>query len=411
MPESAQVRKLQDKLNDACWRGDLGTVQKILQGPEATSLANGDHGERWEGSAYGCTSGAPYRRPLARAAERGHLTLVHELLQAGAEVDAVNYLTETALHAAVNGGQEACIEALLQAGANPDLVASKGSVLAHAHCYLDRIAYLLDRGADPRPVDAFDRDAADIIALRSSEELHKRVAALRLYVERWPASDATLARHREQLAELEQQLQEELAADQQRSGILAALITPHALEASDWADTVKRNMPESMWEFDEELPDDDKPRAQVDRLRDEVLSRPEVIAHPQWGEVLRALIDLSPSYREVTEDAYGEPLDPDDADDDEGGVLDMFAFEEPSTIPDAFRLLAQPAAVARADWADLVRYTLQAHTDRYGTSPSLSSGDEEADEMFETDEVREHEAAGELWDLVEEVFNLESERP
>jgi hypothetical protein len=411
MSDPSDLPDAQDALNQACWDGDLEAVRQILSSSDSEALADGDHGERWEDEAYGCTTGAPFKRPLSRAAERGHLAIVEELLASGAKVDAVNYRSETALHLAVAEGQQACIEVLLAAGADTDRVACDGSVLAHARTNVERITYLLDRGADPRPVDAFGRDAADLIDKNQSWPLEDRIAALRLYVDRWPEGDPAVDRHRAQLVALEAELEEAAASEQRRNASLAALVAPQALRAADWAKQIKASFPESMWEFDPDLSDDEKPRAHVDLLREAVLSQPEAIAHPAWGEVLQALINLSPDYREVTEDAYGEPLDPSEADEDEGGVLDMFDFEEPSTIPDAFRLLAHPTAVARSDWADLVRYTVDAHTARYGKSPCLMSGRDEADELFAKPEVRAHDAAGDLWDLVDGVFDLTTERP
>jgi hypothetical protein len=404
----AHLEDLQLQLDAAVWDGDLAAVCALLGAFPDASLANGDHGERWHDTAYGCTTGAPFKRPLARAAQRGHLAIVRELLAAGASIDAVNYRSETALHLAVAGGHRDCIDALLDAGADPNLVACEGSVLAHARTKPELIAYLLDRGADPRPVDAFERDAADLIATDEFVPLRDRVAGLRQVVERWPEGDPALARHAEQLLALEAELASKKKRKRRGKDKLAKLLTPEALAAEDWAAKVRAHLPTCIYGADEGA---DKARASADRLRARVLASPEAVGHPHWGELLRALVELSPDYREITEDAYGEAFEPDQADEDEGGVIEMFSDDALSTIPDALILLATPAALARADWPELVRATVDAHTQRYGTSPVLSFGRDEAEALFASAQVRAHPEAGVLWDLVDAAFDLEVARP
>lgn len=408
-PEDLKTR--QNELNRAAYDGDLDRVLELLGSPFDQALANGDYGEPWNDEAHGCTTGAPPYRPLSRAASRGHLRVIEALLDASASLDAVTSGTETALHLAVAGSHRRCVEALLDRGADSTGVAVNGSVLAYASVNVEMITFLLDRGVDPRPLDAFGRDAADLLGTQDHHPLKARVAALRLYVARWPEGDPARARHRGRLQALEAELAAKKAKKKSRKSKLKTLITAASLEAEGWGERICAALPQSMWEFDPDLPDEAKPRAVLDGLRVHVLSAPQAIAHPQWPDALRAMIALTPDYREITEDAYGEALDPEDAADDEGGVIDMLEDEEASTIPDALTLLASPAAVRRADWADLVQFTLNAHKERFGSSPVLTFGADEAEELFSVDEVREHPAAGPLWDLADEVYGLDIERP
>lgn len=193
----------------------------------------------------------------------------------------------------------------------------------------------------------------------------------------------------------------------------ALLLTPEALAAPDWAERVIALLPESLVP-DAEAEDydaDEDPREDLDDLCEEFLSRPEAIAHPDWSRVLRALVSLSANYWELTEDAYDEALDPDNAEDDEGGVVEMISDLGLSTIGDAFTLLAQQSAVERDDWPELVRHVLAEKKARFGTGLFLSYGWEEADELFEADHVRTHAQARTLWQEANEILPLESTSP
>ncbi len=190
-----------------------------------------------------------------------------------------------------------------------------------------------------------------------------------------------------------------------------SVLTPQALAATDWADRVLALLPESLIPTDEQFEEDEFPRDDLEELCAEVLYHPDAIAHPDWARVLRALVALSEDYRELTEDAYGEALDPDDADDDEGGVVDMIVDLGLSTIGDAFTLLAHPAAVEREDWPGLVRHVLAEKLARYGSGLFLSFGWEEADELFEAPHVRAHPEAATLWREADEILPLESASP
>ncbi len=193
----------------------------------------------------------------------------------------------------------------------------------------------------------------------------------------------------------------------------SSLLTAEALAAPDWVDRIRATFPESLiavWDPDDDA-DEDEPREILEEVCEELLARPEAIAHPDWGELVRDVVALCCDYRELTEDAYFEALDPDDAADDEGGVVDMIVDLGLSTIGDALKLLNNPAAVAREDWPELVRHVLDEKKSRFGTSLFLSFGWEEADELFEAEYVRSHPAARELWQHANEILPLESESP
>jgi hypothetical protein len=64
---------------------------------------------------------APTNRPLAVAAEHGHLEVVEVLLAAGAKVDSCCCACTTALHYAIRGGHTKIVARLLEAGASPEL--------------------------------------------------------------------------------------------------------------------------------------------------------------------------------------------------------------------------------------------------------------------------------------------------
>lgn len=190
-------------------------------------------------------------------------------------------------------------------------------------------------------------------------------------------------------------------------------LTPEARAAPDWVDRVRALFPKTLivvWDPDSEI-NEDEPHQNLEEICQALLARPEAIAHPDWGQLVRDVVALSCDYRELTEDAYGEALDPADAADDEGGVAEMIFDLELSTIGDALKLLNYPAAVAREDWVDLVHYVLIEKENRFGSGCYLSVGGEEADELFEADYVRSHRAARKLWRQANEIFPLESKNP
>lgn len=191
------------------------------------------------------------------------------------------------------------------------------------------------------------------------------------------------------------------------------LTSEAALAHEGWADRVRAAMPQSLTgsELDEDADEDadeDQARQDLEQLCEAVLSEPRAIAHPDWGTLVRAVVALSADYRELTEDVYGEALDPDDAADDEGGVVEMITDLGLSTIGLAFELLTHPDAVARADWADLVLHVLEEKKRRFGTGAFLSEGWEQADALFESEAVRKHPRARELHRIADEILPLES---
>lgn len=192
----------------------------------------------------------------------------------------------------------------------------------------------------------------------------------------------------------------------------AALLTAPALADPSWGDRVRAVMPETLLDEEEEFDEDrdeDQARQDLEALCAEVLADERAIAHPDWGALVRGVVALSVDYRALTEDAYGEALDPDDAADDEGGVVDLITDFGLSTIGLAFGLLSHPAAVRRVDWASLVRHVLEEKRRRFGTGAFLSEGWEECDALFASEVVRAHPEARALHALASEILPLEGE--
>jgi hypothetical protein len=200
------------------------------------------------------------------------------------------------------------------------------------------------------------------------------------------------------------------------------LLDQAALARPDWADRVRAAFPASLLpadggedEGDEDDEDEDEDREEdqarqdLEAVCEAVLAQPRAIAHPDWGGLLRAVVALSADYRALTEDVYGDALDPDEAEDDEGGAVEMIQDLGLSTIGLALSLLAHPAAVARADWAELVRHVLEEKRRRFGSGAFLSEGWEEADALFESEPARHHPEAAALQALAAEILPLEGE--
>ncbi len=120
---------------------------------------------------------SPYQgTALIAAAHRGHVDIVRSLIEAKAPLDHVNNLGWTALLEAVvlgNGGKNhiACVEALIQAGANPNIGDRQGvAPLGHARRrgYTDIVKILESVGAKdtvpvPPPVTRPSRPAGQPI--------------------------------------------------------------------------------------------------------------------------------------------------------------------------------------------------------------------------------------------------------
>ena len=72
--------------------------------------------------------------PLMYAAEKGHLKCMEMILERDQDVNVYNDSKETALYCAAKGGHTACLNRLLQAGADPKRKSVKGCTPLHAAC-------------------------------------------------------------------------------------------------------------------------------------------------------------------------------------------------------------------------------------------------------------------------------------
>lgn len=91
------------------------------------------------------------RTPLAMAAFRGHIEMVHWLLEAGSSLDAGSREGKTALGLAASKGRLEIMELLLDAGADPDTSDQTGRTIFMQACEAKQEAaamLLLERGAD-----------------------------------------------------------------------------------------------------------------------------------------------------------------------------------------------------------------------------------------------------------------------
>ena len=109
---------------------------------------------------------------LCLAAERGDEASVSALLAAGADVEAANGRSATALMLAAWNGHEACVSALLAAGAEVEAASEDGATaltLAVRTSHTSCVSALVQAGAGVNAVDASGRTALHIAANRRSE--------------------------------------------------------------------------------------------------------------------------------------------------------------------------------------------------------------------------------------------------
>ncbi len=138
-----------DRLVQYAADGDLVTVRLLLDvGVSARAVD----------SVHGATA-------LHNAAAQGHLRLIAELLEAGADVDALDSHGATPLINAAYNGRAAAVDALLAAEAKVNLRSGQGSTALIAAVYggdLNIVDKLLVVGADPTQLDGAGSSARQV---------------------------------------------------------------------------------------------------------------------------------------------------------------------------------------------------------------------------------------------------------
>lgn len=115
------------------------------------------------------------RGMLAWAAQGGNLEVVQALIDAGAEIDAVDGVGHTALMRAVEVEFVPIVRALLPAGADPDLRATYGrtaAMMAAEQGQVELVELLLEAGADFDLTDAEENTAALLAAQSGADGRH-----------------------------------------------------------------------------------------------------------------------------------------------------------------------------------------------------------------------------------------------
>lgn len=140
-PSQADLETLRQALVKVATRGSLGVLRLLLASGADVHPRGGGGG-----------SGSNELSPLFKAAEAGHLPVVAELLDRGADPDwQGNKMGQTALFRAAEGGHLPVVAALLARGADPNLRAKNGQTALFLACLRRHnrvVEALLDGGAD-----------------------------------------------------------------------------------------------------------------------------------------------------------------------------------------------------------------------------------------------------------------------
>ena len=137
-PPRSQLRKL----DEASFEGNAVAVKRILSQSGPSHVAN--------------VQDSQGRTPLMAAAQGGHLSVIKELISAGANVNEADKQGWTPLMAAAGAGHARAARLLLLAGASPNAANRSGRTALMGAAFLGHqgaIRELLDKGADPNLQD------------------------------------------------------------------------------------------------------------------------------------------------------------------------------------------------------------------------------------------------------------------
>lgn len=391
------------QLTRACYEHKLDKVRALIAAGAPVDAS--DNGV-WRGEAEGCLDGAPYYTPLGEACRSGYgavavqSQIVAALLDAGAPVDQLNYRNETAFHFACQGGRAEIIRQVAAAGADITRVGCLGNgvdALVNSHSpdepgshKVAGLQAILELGVDPRRPGAFGRGfventgdyTGNLVSRSRGDKVRGRamLELMELVGERYP-----------QWVELSDWLERHRAAHLKGDA--------KARKAKERIDKLRASVGGAGFEKKAVRALGKKAEGRFDdlrRLTNGLLMAPEVVAHEAWPRLVRALLELTVSYGDLTEDSYGVRLTVDQMDDDEGGALDFYGDERLSTAEHCLVACRARGAAGREDYTALVREIFDTKVERIG---HMSFGDEEAvaliahlDELGhpEAAELREH---------------------
>lgn len=401
------------KLTIAAYAQDLAQVEQLLA---EGACPDGSENEVWHGDSTDCLNGAPYYTPLGEACRNSsspredgtveeQLQVISSLLAAGAQVDLRNYRNETAFHFACQVGRAEVIRLIADAGANLAAVGCLGNgINALINSYspdkpggvkVKGLCALIALGVDPHPLNAWGQglvekagDYSGNLTSRSRSEKLSGRAKLELM--------ELLGEHHSDWTELQEWLKLHRAANlkgdakQRKAQERIAKLRSQTEEPGFEKKVLRAIGKTATGKFD-----------QLRGLTKGLLIDPAVVAHESWSRLLRHLLSLTASYSDVTEDTYGERLDIEQMDQDEGSALDFYGDEQLSTIEHCLMACRAPGAGDRSDFANLVREICETKFRQIG---HMSYGDQEAVALIQQLNEIQHADIDELRTIAHKCF-------